>query len=83
MHDLKQHMISVNLRRRLLLTQNTMLYKKITKNREELKEAEAMHKRQLDESKGNLEKKFSAKNKLSLSDIMKLNMEKEKALKTR
>ena len=42
-----------------------------------------MHKRQLDESKGNLEKKFSAKNKLSLSDIMKLNMEKEKALKTR
>ena len=66
-----------------MLTQNTMLYKKITKKREELKESEAMHKRQLDESKGNLEKKFSAKNKLSLSDIMKLNMEKEKALKTR
>ena len=42
---LKRELITVKLKRRILLTQNTILFKRIAKNKEELKQAEARHKR--------------------------------------
>ena len=80
---LKRELITVKLKRRILLTQNTILYKRIAKNKEELKQAEARHKRKLGESRGQLQKTFSAKSKLQLSEVKKLNVEKERVAKMR
>ncbi|CDW87738.1 UNKNOWN [Stylonychia lemnae] len=65
-------------KRRTLLFSNNEIYIKMAKNKEEMKKEERNFQRRIKESKGILEKKLQSKNKLSLGDFMKMNMEKDR-----